>query len=321
MIISKTPYRISLFGGSTDYASFYEKYGSLLIGFAINKYSYILVRNNPHIFDFMSKITYSKIETVSNNKDIKHNGVRGVLEYFDLLQDRLEISCLSDLPAQTGIGSSSTFIVGLINAIRHEYKYSTKELAKYAIKIEREYLNEVGGIQDQIWAAYGGINSINIDTSGDFSVKPLPVSEEFIKNFINHSFLIYTGNQRKSFAIASSHNTGSEDKNKHDILKLSHEGYAAFCKENISEVANLLKESWESKKKISPLISDEKTNELISLLSQHGMIGGKLIGSGGSGFIFGIARNEKCKSNIKHIFYNNYIDINVSKTGSTIIHE
>lgn len=321
MIISKTPYRISLFGGSTDYESFYSKHGSLLVGFAIDKYSYIMVRNNPHIFDYMSKITYSKIETVANNKDIKHNGVRGVLEYFDLLQERLEISCHNDLPAQTGIGSSSTFIVGLINAIRHKYKHSMKELAEYAIKIEREYLNEVGGIQDQIWAAYGGINSITIEKNGGFSVKPLPVCNEFISDFINHSFLIYTGNQRQSFAIASSHDTGSDDINKLNILSLANEGYRAFCRESIIDIASLLKDSWESKKKISSLICNSNTEELMNILYGHGMIGGKLIGSGGSGFIFGIAKNKKCKSNIKHIFFNNYIDINISKIGSVIINE
>ena len=321
MIISKTPYRISLFGGSTDYESFYSKHGSLLIGFAVDKYSYIMIRNNPHIFDYMSKISYSKIETVTNNKEIKHNGVRGVLEYFNLLEERLEISCLSDLPAQTGIGSSSTFIVGLINALCAKYGYSAKELAKYAIKIERHHLNEAGGIQDQIWAAYGGFNSITIDTSGDFSVRPLPISENFIKDFIDHSFLIYTGNQRQSFQIATAHNTGSDDKNKLEILKLAHDGYDAFCRENILDIGNLLKESWESKKRISPLISGSKTEELMYDLQRYGMIGGKLIGSGGSGFIFGITKTKEDKLKIQKNFFNNFIDLNISQTGSIIINE
>jgi len=321
MIISKTPYRISLFGGSTDYESFYSKHGSLLVGFALDKYSYIMVRNNPYIFDYISKISYSKIETVSNNKDIQHNGVRGVLEYFNLLDERLEISCLSDLPAQTGIGSSSTFIVGLINALKYKYKYSTKELANYAIKIEREHLNEIGGIQDQIWAAYGGFNSISIDTLGDFSVRPLPISENFINEFIDHSFLIYTGNQRQSFQIATAHDTGSDDKNKLDIFRLAHDGYDAFCRENISEIGSLLRESWESKKRISSLISASKTDELMDSLSQLGMIGGKLIGSGGSGFIFGITKNKEDKLQIQKNFFTNFIDLNVSKAGSIIINE
>ncbi len=321
MIISKTPYRVSLFGGSTDYESFYSKHGSLLIGFAIDKYCYITSRNNPDIFDYMSKISYSKIEIVNSNRDIQHNGVRGVLEYFDLLHERLEINCLSDLPSQTGIGSSSSFIVGLINAIKHKNQYTPKQLAQYAIDIERKHLNETGGIQDQIWAAYGGMNSIHIDCDGSFFVKPLPVSGDFIQYFLDHSFLIYTGSDRKSFNISSSHDTGSNDTNKHRILEISREGYDAFCNENIQKIGDLLKESWLAKKKISNLICDQKTDNLINQLYSYGMIGGKLIGSGGSGFVYGITKDKIAKDVIKKSFFKNFIDFDISKTGSIIINE
>lgn len=324
MIISKTPFRISLFGGSTDYESFYSEHGSLLIGFAMDKYCYLTVRDNPNIFDYCSKITYSTIESVENNRDIKHNGVRGVLEYFNLLDRRLEISCFNDLPAQTGIGSSSSFVVGLINAMMYHtrsYRFSPNRLAELAIDIERKHLKEAGGIQDQIWAAHGGFNSINIDKKGKFKVKPLPVSDDFIKEFIDRSFLIYTGNNRQSFKIASSHDTGSQDRNKENILFLARHGYDAFCNENLNGIASLLRESWESKKQISNLICTKEIEEMINDLYGYGMIGGKLIGSGGSGFIFGMAGNFIEKQTIKNIFCKRYIDFNISKIGSTIIHE
>ena len=154
MIISKTPFRVSLFGGSTDYESFYSQNTSLLIGFALDKYCYLLTRKTPKIFNHKSKIMYSSIETVNNNKDIQHNGVRGVLEFLNIKYG-LEISHLSDLPSQTGIGSSSSFIVGLLNALYtlKNTDTSKKELAEQAIYIERKLLAESGGVQDQIWAA------------------------------------------------------------------------------------------------------------------------------------------------------------------------
>ena len=321
MVISKTPFRISLFGGSTDYESFYSRHGSLLVGFAINKYCFITARKNPNIFDFKTKVSYSILETVNNNKDIRHNGVRGVVDYFNLHDERLEISYFSDLPAQTGIGSSSSFVVGLINAIKHDEKYSPKTLANYAIEIERQLLKEIGGIQDQIWAAYGGLNSISINNDGSFHVRPIPVSEEFITEFVDSSFLIYTGKQRKSFEIASSHNTGSDDTHKQNILKLAHQGYQAFCSENKSDIGLILKDSWESKKKISKLICNEEIDDMMTRLSQNGMIGGKLIGSGGSGFIFGITNDKSSKERIKDLFRNNYVEYNISPTGSKIINE
>ncbi len=321
MVISKTPFRISLFGGSTDYESFFSEHGSLLVGFAIDKYCYINLRKNPKIFDYKSKVAYSSVETVKNNKDIKHDGVRGVIDYFDLLDERLEISYFSDLPAQTGIGSSSSFVVGLINAIMHKDKYSAKELADAAITVERHFLNEVGGIQDQIWAAYGGLSSIAIDKTGNFLVRPLPVSEDFIEFFLDTSILIYTGRQRKSFKIASSHETGSTDSNKQKILQLAHSGYNAFCNEDHQQIAELLRESWESKKKISNLVCNPEINTMIEDLHDCGMIGGKLIGSGGSGFIFGITDSPESKYEICQQFKDRCVDFGISKNGSEIIHE
>lgn len=320
MIISKTPFRISLFGGSTDYKSFYSQYGSLLIGFTINKYCYINIRQTPNIFAHQTKISYSQVETVSNNQDIQHNGVRGVFQYLGKMNnDRYELQHLSDLPAQTGTGSSSSFVVGLLNCLMNSP--TKRELATGAIEVERVLLSEPGGIQDQIWAAYGGMNSIEINNEGYFKVKPLAVNDEFISEFFNRSILIYTGKERQSFKIAKSHDSISAESNKIKIMQLAYEAYKLFESENITKIASLLHDSWEQKKKISSLISNKKVNDLYESLQNDGMIGGKLLGTGGSGFIFGILQEGVKKDTIKNQYKHYYVDVGLSRQGSEIINE
>jgi len=317
MIISKTPFRISLFGGSTDYESFYSKYGSLLIGFAMDRYCYIGARYTPLILPYRTKISYSKIETVDDNRDIEHNGVRGVLEYLNMLDDPVEITHISDLPSQTGIGSSSSYVMGLLKTITSDV--NPKSLAKAAIKIEREILGEVGGIQDQIWAAYGGFNSINIHRDGDFEVKPLPVSNDFHDEFLFRSFLIYTGRARNSFAISESHTKKSALPAKIKILDTAQKAYDCFLDQNIDEIGRMLKIGWDEKRKISNKISSPHVDKMYEELLSKGMIGGKLLGSGGSGFIFGIAKDYDAIDHIKRDFRDNFIDVGIAHKGSEII--
>jgi D-glycero-alpha-D-manno-heptose-7-phosphate kinase len=293
MIISKTPYRVSLFGGSTDYQSFYHKHGSLLIGLAIDKYCYITLRHTPPIFKHKSLLTYCRSEKVDDNSQIKHDGIRGVLQYMNV-DYGVEMNHMADLPAQTGIGSSSSFIVGLLNAaLKLEGRETTpKALAKQAIYVERHLLNEAGGIQDQIWAAHGGFNSISINTNGDIKIRPLPISCEFKEEFIKRSHLIFTGQTRKSFDVAKSHDNIDAEKIKLKMLSLANEAYTEFSNENLDDIAKLLDESWKYKRSISDIVSSPEIDEMYSYLKSHGMVGGKLLGSGRSGFIFGIWNNE-----------------------------
>lgn len=318
MIITKTPFRVSLFGGSTDYASFYEEYGSLLIGFTLNKFCYLTCRETPPIFTHKSKVSYSKTELVSSNEDIKHNGVKGVLTYLGLKKG-YEITHFSDLPAQTGIGSSSSFVVGLLNCLSG-FK-DPFNLAKDAINIERKVLNESGGIQDQIWAAYGGLNSIEIDQYGNFKVKPLPVCCDFKRQLIKRSVLIYTGKQRKSFEIAQSHDNKDKVDKKVKILNTARMAYREFMHENIEGIGDLLHDTWLYKKEISNKISNPDVDELYESLQKDGMLGGKLLGSGGSGFIYGILSKKANKYNISRKYKNQFIDFDISYGGSKIINE
>jgi D-glycero-alpha-D-manno-heptose-7-phosphate kinase len=320
MIIAKTPLRVSLFGGGTDYKEFYSEYGSSVIGFCTDKYSYVSLRKTPSIFPFKSSISYSKTERVSNNKDILHDGVRGVLEYLNIKQG-LEINYTGDLPAQTGTGSSSSFIVGLLNAIYclKNKKVSKKELAQQAIEVERILLAEPGGIQDQIWAAYGGINSIEIDKTGSFEVKPLPISEEFTKDLIGRSILIYTGKTRKSFKIANQISSLDNIEAKKKILKLSRQAYNFFLDSDLDSIAECLDRSWNEKKKLSPLVCPKTISDLYRDLTEMGMQGGKLLGAGGSGFIFGIFKTKEHKETVKKRYKRKNINFAIDKEGSKII--
>lgn len=320
MIISKTPFRVSLFGGSTDYESFYSKHGSLIIGFCMNQYCYITLRKTPTIFPYHTRISYSKIEEVKNNTDIYHNGVRGVLDFLNIGYG-LEINHLCDIPSQTGIGSSSSFVVGLLNAISslEDKIISKKELADYAIYIERKLLKEVGGIQDQIWAAYGGFNSIRINTNGSFEVLPLQIKEKFLDQLFARSILIYTGSSRNSFEIAKSHDNISNIENKLKIKKLAEEALPIIEKGYIGSLGELLDESWKEKQKISPIISNSNISEMYDFLKKQGMIGGKLLGAGGSGFIYCIMDNEQNKKDIIEKYPQLSININISPEGSHII--
>lgn len=312
MIISKTNFRVSLFGGSTDYEEYYSKHGSLLIGFGLNKYCYCSVRDTPSILDYTTKISYRITEIVSDNSKIENNAVRGVLEYLGI-NHGVEISYVSDLPSQTGIGSSSSFIVGLLAAFSGG-NATCRELADDAIHIERKLLNEPGGIQDQIWAAYGGFNAININKDGTYNAMPLGMSKDFIDDFFARSVLIYTGNSRNSFEIASSHTN-----NKEKIQELAHIAYDNFIDEDLVGVAVNLRSAWEEKQKLSPLISSPIVNEIYSILTKHGMIGGKLLGSGGSGFIFGIMNSLSNKQAVMSLFKDRYVECGLSNTGTEII--
>lgn len=312
MIISKTNFRVSLFGGSTDYEDYYSKNGALLIGFGLNKYCYCLVRDTPDILDYKTKVSYKITEVVDDNSKIENNAVRGVLEYLGI-NHGVEISYVSDLPSQTGIGSSSSFIVGLLAAFSGG-NATCRELADDAIQIERKLLNEPGGIQDQIWAAYGGFNAINIAKDGTYDFMPLGMSKDFIDDFFARSVLIYTGQSRNSFDIARSHTN-----NKEKIQELAHRAYDNFIDEDLVGVAVNLREAWEEKQRLSPLISSPEVNQIYSTLTKHGMIGGKLLGSGGSGFIFGIMNSLSNKQAVISLYKHRYVECGLSNTGTEII--
>lgn len=286
MITIKSPLRISLFGGSTDYKDFYNKHGSFLISSTINKFMYLSMRHVPSILlangEHKFRFSYSKIETVNSLDEINNPLIRETFKYKNVI-DPMEFIAFVDIPSRTGLGGSSAYCVGLVHLINKIYNIPDNKmtLAKEAIEIERNILNESGGIQDQICASYGGFNSIEINTLGEFKVKPMPISKEFTQELENSMLLIYTNAQRVQNEIAKSH----ENKDKLNILNLAYDAYDLFKKEDIKMIGKLLFETWKEKNKISNLISTEKINLIIDDVIALGAYGAKLLGSGGCGFI------------------------------------
>jgi D-glycero-alpha-D-manno-heptose-7-phosphate kinase len=314
MVIVKAPFRISFFGGSTDYKDFYEKQGSFLIGATIDKYVYLSMRKRPSIFSKESVVTYSKLQHVKSWEDVENPLIREVLKYRQI-QNPIEFLSFSDIPSRTGLGGSSSFCVGmlyLINKVFDHPEITKKGLVDDAIYIERHLLNEPGGIQDQIWPAYGGLNTIEIKTTGDFLVKPLPVTPEFKKELERSMVLIYTNEQREQNTIAKSH----ENKDKSHILGIAKNAQSAFLKEDIKNIGLLLFESWVQKRNISNLISTSKVDTIIKEVLDMGAYGAKLLGSGGCGFILVIC-DPYVKHKIKEVFKDNIMEFGFSDNGVT----
>ena len=288
MLIIKSPFRISLFGGSTDYKSFYENHGSFIIGTTIDKYCYLSMRFRPSILSKKYLCTYSKYELSDTIDEIKNPLIRETLRYFNV-DKPIELFSFTDIPARTGLGGSSSYCVGmccLINKIK-QLNLSKNQIINSAIDIERNILKESGGIQDQIWPLSNGLSSIEIDTKGNFYVKPMPVTEEFSDELLNSFTLIYTDEQRNTDVIAKSHE--NDIQNKLNILNLAKQSYNLFLKEDIKSIGEYLYESWLSKERISPLISNIKTKEIIDDVMHMGAYGSKLLGSGGCGFVLVIS--------------------------------
>lgn len=317
MTIVKSPFRISLFGGSTDYKRFYEKYGSFIIGASINKYCYLSMRHRPSILSKQYLCTYSKYELVDTIEQIQNPLIRETLKYHGI-NTPIEFFSYSDIPARTGLGGSSTYCVGmsyLIHKLQNKY-INKKEIVKSAIQIEREILKESGGIQDQIWPFAKGLNSIEINKNGDFFVKPLPITEEFIEELQKSFTLIYTREQRNTDKIAKSHENNVE--NKLNILELSKLSYFSFLKEDIKTIGELLFQSWLDKEKISPSISNNKIKEIIDDVMSIGAYGSKLLGSGGCGFVLVIS-DPIVKNKIVEKYNDNILEFNFDKTGTSEI--
>jgi D-glycero-alpha-D-manno-heptose-7-phosphate kinase len=311
MIIVKSPFRICLFGGSTDYVDFYEKHESFLIGTTIDKYTYQSMRIRPKILSNESVITYSQQQIVKTWDQINNPLIREILKHRDI-KHHIEFNSYSDIPSRTGLGGSSSFAVGmlyLLNKLVNKHQ-SKKSLAQEAIFIERHLLKEPGGIQDQIWPAYGGLNTITIRRNGEFLVKPLSVTPEFEKELHNSMVLIYTNGQRDQDDIAKSH----ENKDKKTILDISYEAHSCFIKEDIKSIGKLMYDSWLEKRALSKIISNDNVDNIINYSMSAGAYGAKLLGSGGCGFVLVIC-NENTKTKLIETFKENVFDFEFDKTG------
>ena len=286
MIITKTPLRIGFVGGGTDIPEYYRKHGGLLVSAAINKYIYIVVNKK---FDDEIRISYSKTEMVKTVNEIEHPSIREALKLLNI-DGGIEILSISDIPSTgTGLGSSSTFLVGLLNAL-HAYKsefVSREDLAREAVKIEREILREPGGKQDQYMAAHGGIQLIEFKKNEEVSLKRINIKGEELSEFNDQLLMFYTGIERKSAEVHRDQGNKIDDNLPHyDRMRdIAFETYDALINKKYEELGKLMDENWQLKKNLSNHISNGKIDDWYSTAKKSGARGGKLIGAGGGGFL------------------------------------
>lgn len=289
MIITRTPLRISFFGGGTDYPTWFRENGGAVLATTIDKYTYLHCRYLPPFFDFKSRIVWSRIEQVQKPAEIAHPAIRGVLEWLKI-DDGVEIHHHGDLPARTGLGSSSSFTVGLLHALyalRGEL-VSRRDLADHAIHVEQQVLQENVGVQDQILAAFGGFNRVDIHTDGSFQVAPLVVRPERLEELQSHLLLVYTGLSRHASEIAAEQVSSIPDKGSElrAMRALVDEAQAVLCsRQPLLEFGRLLHESWELKRTLSSKIAPAFVGEIYEGARRAGALGGKLLGAGGGGFM------------------------------------
>ena len=289
MVISRTPFRISFFGGGTDYPAWYRQHGGSVLSATINKYCYLTCRYLPPFFEHRIRVVYSKIEDCRTVDEIAHPAVRAILRYSNF--DRgLEIHHDGDLPGRSGMGSSSAFTVGLLHALYalRGQIISKQQLAKESIHIEQDVLKETVGSQDQVCAAYGGLNQINFQPSGEVTVHPLTLSPARLRELNLHLMLFYTGIIRTASTVAASYVEDIETK--HSQLKRMAELLRQSLDilnggRNLIEFGELLHQSWEAKRSLSDKVSNSQVDACYAAARSAGAIGGKLLGAGGGGFL------------------------------------
>jgi D-glycero-alpha-D-manno-heptose-7-phosphate kinase len=324
MIISRTPFRVSLFGGGTDYPKWYLRQGGAVLGFAINKYCYISVRPLPPFFEHRHRIVYSKVEIVNDIKDIQHPAVRGVL--MDKGIDfGVEIHHDGDLPARSGLGSSSSFTVGLLNALAalNGQMIDKKPLAEEAIRIEQRVIKEHVGSQDQVWAAYGGLNRINFLQNGDFDVRPVIVAPERRAALLDHLQLYFTGFSRFASEIAKKQINNIDKRQKHlETLKGAvDEALAALQSDGrpLREIGELLHESWRLKRELADDVSTAEIDDIYDAAREAGAVGGKLLGAGGGGFMVLFVEPDKRAAVDERLKKLVRVDFGIDDAGSKIV--
>lgn len=314
MIISRTPFRISFFGGGTDYPVWYRENGGAVLGTTIDKYCHISCRYLPPFFEHKHRIVYSRIENVKDVSQIEHPAVRGVLQFMEI-EDGLEIHHDGDLPARTGLGSSSSFTVGLLHAL-HALKGvmpTKKRLASEAIHIERDVLKEHVGSQDQVLTAIGGFNKINFAGEDDFHITPITISRNRLQNLHEHLLLYFTGFSRFASEIAKKQ-IENTSKKKHELSTMQQmvdEAIAILNSNNsITKFGKILHESWKLKRSLTDKISTSQIDDIYKTARDAGAIGGKLLGAGGGGFMLLFARPEdhpgieRRLNNLLHVPFN-----------------
>lgn len=323
MIISRTPYRVSFFGGGTDYPAWFKENGGAVLATTIDKYCYIIARILPPFFAHKYRIVYSQIELINQTQDIQHPAVKAILEWLQW-PEGLEIQHYGDLPAWSGLGSSSAFTVGLLNSLYAlDGKMTSKlDLANQAIFIEQERIQEFVGCQDQISSAFGGFNHIVFKQDGSFTVSPVVLPQARRVELQQHMMLFFSGISRYSSNIAQKtvSNLKQREKEMHHMHSMVDTALSLLQNTSIpiTEFGNLLHETWCYKKSLSEHISTPQIDEAYEAARQAGALGGKLLGAGGGGFMLLFAepsKHEPVRQALKDLIH---VPVHFENMGSQI---
>lgn len=325
MIITRTPFRISFFGGGTDYPAWYQEHGGVVLATSIDKYCHISCRYLPPFFEHKHRIVYSIIENVQRVDEIKHPAVRAILDWAGCDDQGLEVHHDGDLPARSGLGSSSSFTVGLIHALSAlRGKYITKDdLAAQAIHMEQHIIKENVGSQDQVTAAFGGFNRIDFKTNDTFQVSPIILTKDRLHEFQSHLMLCFTGFSRIASEIAKSkiENFKSRGSELNRMTEMVDEAIQILqdTKTPIEEVGRLLHQSWLCKRNLSDKVSTPEIDHLYEEAMRAGAVGGKILGAGGGGFLLLFVRPElqsKVRELLKHLIH---VPFEFENSGSRVV--
>jgi D-glycero-alpha-D-manno-heptose-7-phosphate kinase len=290
MIISRTPHRISFFGGGTDYPNYYMTYGGKVLGAAIDKYCYLNVRNFPPFFEHKHRFVYSQQENINSLDQVQHPSIRETLKYLNI-EHGISIHHDGDIPAKSGMGSSSSFTVGLLNSLYalQGKRMSKAELTNTAIHIEQNLIQENVGSQDQTFAAYGGLNLINFLPSGQITVSPVIITKKRLLEFESSFLLFFTGTSRFASDIAEDQikNTDKNLQQLSQMNELADEAYQILTSQDhcLDDFGALLNKTWYLKRNLSNKITNPEIDEMYEKAMKAGSIGGKLLGAGGGGFM------------------------------------
>ena len=323
MIITQTPFRMSFFGGGTDFSGFYNEHGGAVISTTFDKYCYVTVRHLPPFFDYKTHVTYSREEKINNLSEMQHPAIRNAMEWLDMHEIRMTYE--ADLPARSGLGTSSSFAVGMLSAfyaLKGQYA-DKRKLADDAIHLERELCKEAGGIQDQIAASFGGFNRINFSRDG-YSVNPVIISSERKKELNDHLMLFFTGFSRFSSDIQKGTEKSMKDKTQ-QLLEMYHlvddaEKILTDKNTSLDEFGKLLDYTWKLKRGISSGISTDSIDEQYDKAIKAGALGGKLLGAGGGGFLLFYVPKDKQDNVRKALEGQKYVPFKFENEGTKVIY-
>lgn len=322
MVISRTPFRISFFGGGSDYPTWVQRHGGAVLSAAIDKYCYLTCRYLPPFFEHRYRIVYSLIENVKRIEEIKHPAVRGALQELHISRG-LEIHHDGDLPARSGMGSSSAFAVGILHALHAlEGRMRSKEqLAAEAIHLEQNVLREHVGSQDQIASAFGGFNAIRFTPDGRFAVQPAALPAERMLPFKSHLMLFFTGVSRNSSEIAGTFigSLGDKERTIRRFVAMVDEALAIVHGGRWEDFGHLLDEAWHLKRALSPSVSTGLVDEAYAKARAAGALGGKLLGAGGGGFLLLFAPPERHPDVIRALSHLLHVPFDFEPAGSHIV--